>query len=311
MPVISESQDSSAGDSISVSNHSFSQSLPVAPLVEGGRRLKESPTAIHPNRTLVTVITVVFNGERYLKDTIQSVLGQTYKNLEYIIIDGGSTDATLDIIREYEDQIEYWMSEPDAGIYDAMNKGLMLARGDIIGILNSDDYYEINAVDQVVNKSKRTENTIIHGAMNYFQSNDFAFRMNSERTSGENLKRMVELHPTMFVPARIYKEVGLYDLDFPSIADWDFAIRCHRRGIKFTYLNFVLTNFRLGGESSRTTVERVQEKWRLRKKYGLMWSGLHYFGDLIKLSAVFILDYAGLRNWYKKYKQKKQQSSLK
>ena len=309
--VMSEIQDSSSGDSISVSNHSFSQSSPVAKSVEGGRRIKESPTAIDPNRTLVTVITVVFNGERYLKDTIQSVVGQTYKNLEYIIVDGGSTDATVDIIREYEDQIDYWISEPDAGIYDAMNKGVMLARGDIIGILNSDDYYEINAIDQVVNEFKQTEDAIIHGAMNYFHSNNFAFRKDSEHTSRENLKRMVELHPTMFVPARIYKDVGLYDLDFPSIADWDFVIRCHRHGIKYTYLDFVLTNFRLGGESSKTTVERAQEKCRLRKKYGLMWSGLHYFGDLIRLSGVLILDYVGLRNWYKKYKQIKQQASSK
>jgi glycosyltransferase involved in cell wall biosynthesis len=257
------------------------------------------------------VITVVFNGERYLRDTIQSVLGQTYKNIEYIIIDGGSTDATLDIIREYDDQIDYWVSESDAGIYDAMNKGVMLARGDIIGILNSDDYYELDAVDQAVIQLNQDENMIIHGAMNYFQSNDFAFRLNSEHTSRENLKRMVELHPTMFVPASIYNEVGLYDLDFPSIADWDFAIRCHRRGIKFTYLDSVLTNFRLGGESSRTTVDRAREKWRLRKTYGLKWSGLHYLGDLINLSALLILDYAGLRNWYQKYKQRKQQSSSK
>ena len=311
MPTISEIQYSYTGESISVSNHSLSQSSPVAKPVEGGRRIKASSTASDPNRALVTVITVVFNGERYLKDTIQSVVGQTYKNIEYIIIDGGSTDATLDIIREFEDQIDYWMSEPDAGIYDAMNKGVMLARGDIIGILNSDDYYEPNAVDQAVKQFNQNENTIIHGALNYFQSNDFAFRLDSEHTSRESLKRMVELHPTMFVPAGIYKNVGLYDLDFPSIADWDFAIRCHRRGIKFTYLDSVLTNFRLGGESSRTTVHRAREKWRLRKKYGLKWSGLHYLGDLINLSALLILDYAGLRNWYQKYKQRKQRSSSK
>ena len=102
----------------------------------------------HP---LVSIITVVLNGESHLEHTINSVLCQTYENLEYIIIDGGSSDGTQDIIRKYQDKIDYWISESDDGIYDAMNKGILQAKGELIGILNSDDWYELETVELMVN----------------------------------------------------------------------------------------------------------------------------------------------------------------
>ena len=117
---------------------------------EGGLRTKgyfkrsyDEASALSDNSPLplVTIITVVFNGEKYLQQTIQSVINQTYDNVEYVVIDGGSTDGTVDIIRKYEDKIDYWVSEPDQGIYDAMNKGIQLAGGEIVGLINSDDCY--------------------------------------------------------------------------------------------------------------------------------------------------------------------------
>lgn len=96
---------------------------------------------------LISIITVVYNGEKYLEQTIQSVINQTYKNIEYIVIDGGSTDGTLDIIKKYEEHISYWVSESDKGLYDAMNKGIGVAKGELIGMINSDDWYELEAVE--------------------------------------------------------------------------------------------------------------------------------------------------------------------
>ena len=106
---------------------------------------------------LVSIITVVFNGEKYLAQTIESIAAQSYNNLEYIIIDGGSTDGTREIIKQYEHIIERWISESDRGLYDAMNKGIALATGEIIGILNSDDLYFKNTVLKVVEKYREIQ----------------------------------------------------------------------------------------------------------------------------------------------------------
>jgi hypothetical protein len=111
---------------------------------------------------LVTIITVVFNGEKHLEQAIQSVISQSYNNVEYIIIDGGSTDSTIDIIRKYDDQIDYWLSEPDEGIYDAMNKGWKLSQGDYIYYLGSDDIL-LNIPSQSIQKASLNNTDIIHG----------------------------------------------------------------------------------------------------------------------------------------------------
>ncbi|MCB0383237.1 MAG: glycosyltransferase, partial [Psychroserpens sp.] len=112
---------------------------------------------------LISIITVVFNGEKYLQQTIDSVTNQTYKNIEYIIIDGGSTDETLNIIKANESHIDFWISERDNGLYDAMNKGISKAKGELIGMINSDDWYELNAVETVVNTYlKNPEKRIFH-----------------------------------------------------------------------------------------------------------------------------------------------------
>ena len=126
-------------------------------LVHGGLRLKNIFKK-KKNHFLISIITVVFNGEKYLEETIKSVINQTNKNFEYIIVDGGSTDRTLDIIKKYDQQIDYWISQEDKGIYDAFNKGLKLVSGDVIGIVNSDDTYNNECFEIVKNYFKKNDN---------------------------------------------------------------------------------------------------------------------------------------------------------
>ena len=121
---------------------------------EGGLRIKLEFKQSLPNRPLITIITVVFNGEKYLQETINSIKNQTYNNYEFVVIDGGSTDKTMEIIKKNSNTIDYWVSEEDEGLYDAFNKGLSLARGDYIGIINSDDTYENNALEILTNLLK-------------------------------------------------------------------------------------------------------------------------------------------------------------
>ena len=118
---------------------------------EGGLRIKSEFKQSLPNRPLITIITAVFNGEKYLQETINSIKNQTYNNYEFVVIDGGSTDKTMEIIKKNSNMIDYWVSEEDEGLYDAFNKGLSLARGDYIGIINSDDTYENNALEILTN----------------------------------------------------------------------------------------------------------------------------------------------------------------
>ncbi len=188
---------------------------------EGGLRTKGYFKKSFDDKPLVSIITVVYNGEKYLEETIQSVINQTYDNVEYIIIDGGSTDGTLDIIKKYEDKIDYWVSEMDKGIYDAMNKGIAVASGEWIGIINSDDYYDKNSL-QII-KDRIDENTyFICGDMTIITScKKIVLRKGSDTLNIR--KRMSINHPTLFVRSLIYKN-KIFNTDYSIAGDYDFVI---------------------------------------------------------------------------------------
>jgi glycosyltransferase involved in cell wall biosynthesis len=176
----------------------------------------------------VSVITVVRNGASVITDCIDSVLAQRIDDLEYIIIDGASTDGTLEIIRGYGDAISVCISEPDHGLYDAMNKGLRLARGGYIHFLNADDRYVApDTLCQLLPRLK--EDTVCYGAMIYIEGDGRQRRLGSP-FSWE--RELVESHipqPTLFVPARLYREVGEFDLQYSIAADYDMVLRLVRR----------------------------------------------------------------------------------
>jgi glycosyltransferase involved in cell wall biosynthesis len=237
---------------------------------ECGLRKKGYFKKSYENKPLVSIITVVFNGEKYLEETIKSVLNQTYDNIEYIIIDGGSTDSTLDIIRKYEDKIDYWVSEKDKGIYDAMNKGISLCLGSIIGIINADDWYTKDSVKIIVEQNKLYSNVdIFFGDMILINEETKQNKLLIGSLNGLN-KDMTVNHPTCFVQKALYKEI-LFDTSYKICADYDLILYFFSKNKKFCYVNTIIANMRIGGVSdnfnlSTNEVYKVQVKYYGKKK---------------------------------------------
>ena len=218
---------------------------------------------------LVSIITVAYNAARTIEQTIKSVINQSYENLEYIIIDGGSTDGTLDIIKKYEDRIDFWVSEADKGIYDAMNKGITYANGDLIGIINADDWYETDIITYIADCYKNTDRaTVIYGLLRNFKDEQFySVKGNSIRA----LKYDMIQHPTCFIPKSVYMQYGMYDLRYIYSADYDLVLHYVNSGIQFKFIDQVIANFRIGGISFKFKAQ--SEKYRILKKHRIISGG--------------------------------------
>lgn len=217
------------------------------------------------NNILISIITVVYNGEKYLEHTIQSVLNQTYKNIEYIIIDGGSTDGTLDIIKKYEDKIDYWISEKDRGIYDAMNKGIQKTNGDYVGLINSDDWYELDAIEKVVGAVLNNKSVdIIYGDMNIVDVDSNKNKLLFGDINSLNRNMSIN-HPTCFVKNKLYKE-RLFDTNYKIAADYDLMLYFRFNKKIFFHIDKVLANMRGGGVSTNNN-KTIQERFMIHKKY--------------------------------------------
>jgi putative colanic acid biosynthesis glycosyltransferase len=201
------------------------------------------------NKILISIVTVVYNGEEFLEKTIQSVLSQTYNNIEYIIIDGGSTDRTVDIIRKYEDKISIWISETDKGIYDAMNKGAKLANGDFINFMNADDIILTNdAIEKLVNKITKLDNLYYTRASVVSDSVCWIYPDYSVKDYRKWLSLNLPNHQTMFFPKNFYKN-NFYDLKLRIGADDDYKLFALKKcDVEFIDIQFV--EFQRGGVSS-------------------------------------------------------------
>lgn len=212
----------------------------------GGLRIQQLPKTERNGNPLVSIITVVLNGEQHLEQTILSVLNQTYNNIQYIIIDGGSTDRSIDIIKTYESKIDYWKSEKDNGIYDAMNKGLAMATGSIIGIINSDDYYLLDSIETIVECDKKANVDIYYGNMEISGAESLTLKPNIE-----NMYKMPSIfHPTCFIKKTVYDNIGSFNSTYKISGDYDFLLRCLKKQMIFYYVPKTLTVFRPGGLSS-------------------------------------------------------------
>ena len=204
----------------------------------------------------ISIITVVWNNNETIKYAIDSVLNQTYKDIEYIVVDGASTDGTVEVVKSYGGKITKFISEKDNGLYDAMNKGISLATGNIVGILNSDDFYvDNNVVKQVVREfNNRGVDSVfadlvyisssnINKVVRYFDSGQFKPSLFSYG--------LMPAHPTFFVKKSIYEKYGKFHTDFKNAADFDLLVRfIYTNKITYHYIDKVIVKMRLGGAST-------------------------------------------------------------
>ena len=260
---------------------------------------------------LITVITVVYNGAKYLEDTIKSVINQTYPNVEYIIIDGGSTDGTIDIIKKYEDYIDYWVSEPDKGIYDAMNKGISISFGEWLNMLNSGDlYYNSMVIENIYTKEIDTDVYGIVGSwVCDYEGNIFLYLPDPYKMlekPGWHIN-----HQAFFYRKITHKILGLYSTDYELTSDHEYFLRLLVNKLKISTHNSILIKFDLNQNLS----DSVKSKWEdflIRKKYlGFNLRGLVIsFFTILKLNIRKFLEKIGLKSiviLYRKRKNKRNQ----
>ena len=204
----------------------------------------------------ISIITVVWNNKETIQDAVNSVLNQTYKNIEYIIIDGASTDGTIEIIQSYGDKISKFISEPDGGLYDAMNKGIELSNGDIVGMLNSDDFYiDEFVIENVIKEFEAKDVDSVYADLVYVNPGnlDKVVRFyDSSYFSPENFAYgWMPAHPTFFVKKEIYERYGVFRTDLKIGADFDILVRfLYIYNISFSYMREVLVKMRTGGVST-------------------------------------------------------------
>lgn len=223
---------------------------------EGGVRTRGIKRYMTQGSPLITVITVVFNGAATLEHTIRSVIEQTYDSVEHIIIDGGSTDATLDILRKYDDKVDYWVSEKDAGIYDAMNKGIALARGDYIGMLNADDFFaNPTALEKIVTRLKASNVDAVFSCLDIVDPANLDRVLRKYRISSLSSFMLrigvMPAHPTFYCRKSCYDKAGLYRTDYRIAADFEMLVRLLlKHHITWEFIDETTVKMRSGGLSS-------------------------------------------------------------
>jgi len=214
----------------------------------------------------VSIITPTYNSEFYLSGVLECIKNQTYKNIEYIVIDGKSTDATLDILKSQGNIINKLISEKDNGISDAFNKGVKLATGEIIGIINSDDYYNTETVQQVVDFyiQNGKKSGIYYGDIRFFD--DESSYINKADLS-KIWKFMSLHHPSMFITADVYEKIGLYSEEYKYTMDAELIHRALKQNVEFFYIDKSLANFRLNGTSGANYFNTFNEFYKSVRKY--------------------------------------------
>ena len=221
----------------------------------------------------LSVITVSYNREKTIEQTIQSVLRQReYCDLEYIVIDGASTDRTMEIVRKYEKDIDVLISEPDDGICDAFNKGIKLATGDIIGFLSSDDWYENNTMKVVVEAfSNNPDAGLLFGDQYYADvSGNIVLKMVGDPEYEKYLwQGLMKVAPVAwFIKREVFEQCGVFDLSYKTAMDFELLLRFSVHGVKSVYVPAVFGTMRYGGESDQNYIESYREVLRAIKQYG-------------------------------------------
>jgi glycosyltransferase involved in cell wall biosynthesis len=211
----------------------------------------------------ISIITPIYNAEKTLERTIKSVLSQQNQSeLEYIIIDGGSTDGSIEIVKRYSDKINIFISEKDRGVYDAMNKGLSLATGDVVGIINGDDWYNegtFKIVEDIFN-SNRSNVDILYSPIDNYLDNKYINTFSPGNLEHLTLKFVLN-HPSCFVRKSVYKQVGLFNTSYLIAADYDLIFRAYISGASFHYVDIALASYSLNGMTGnlKNRLKLIQE----------------------------------------------------
>ena len=210
----------------------------------------------------ISLITVSFNAGNTIERCIESVISQNFKNIDYIIIDGGSTDKTIRVINQYKNHVNIFLSEPDKGIYDAMNKGIKLAQGDIIGMLNADDFFADNSILRTVAEAfKEQKADIVYGDLDYIGAQGNVIR---KWRSGKYFPGMFNWgwmppHPTFYCKKKLFHIFGYYSLEYGTAADYELMSRfIHFHKVKTFYIEKVMIKMKVGGISNKSYCNRVK-----------------------------------------------------
>lgn len=244
----------------------------------------------------ISIITVCYNSAAHIADAILSVSRQDYPDIEHIVVDGGSADGTVEILKANKDKIAQWISEPDGGIYDAMNKGLKMAKGDIIGILNSDDFYfNDHIISRVADAFTDQATDAVYGDLIFVDPDNLNRTVRSYSSAKWNPERFAKgympAHPTFFVRKKYYEQYGLFETDYKIAADYEMLIRLlYVHKLHYRYLPITMVKMRKGGVSSngfKSNIILNREIVRACRKHGIKTSALKiypkYFNKVFEL----------------------------
>lgn len=236
------------------------------------------------NDVFFTIITVCYNSEGTIQRTITSVLNQSFQNYEYIIIDGNSTDNTIKVIEsnksKFNGRLKY-LSEADEGIYFAMNKGISMAKGKYIGLINSDDWYEENTLEIIYkNYEQEPDTDIFYGLMKFYKNNRY---YKTESFHHDFLEEECLTHPTCFVKNEIYKNVGLFDTKYSLASDYDFLLKCKNKNSNFRFIPQILANFSWDGSTIVHLLKSKREALKIKHKYSI-YNKKQYFTEYMKVT---------------------------
>ena len=245
----------------------------------------------------ISIITSVYNNKDTVSETIESVLSQSYGDIEYIVIDAASTDGTVDIIKQYEDRISSFVSEPDNGIYDGLNKGIALATGNVIGFLHSDDLYQHNNVIEMIAEAfKNYQVDSVFGDLTYVNNKDTSKVIRYWKSGDFSLKKLhrgwMPPHPTFFVKRIVYEKYDAFDTSFKIAADYDIILRfLGKHQVTTHYIPEVLIKMRVGGESNKglkNIFQKTKDDLRAMKNNGVGNLGSLFIKNAAKLPQFFM-----------------------
>ena len=249
------------------------------------------------SKTYFSIITVVYNNADHINGAIQSVLSQDYPHIEYIVVDGGSTDGTVEAIELFGNQIQVFLSEPDNGIYDALNKGIASSSGDVIGVLHSDDLFAHDGVvSQIASAFIEDKTDVAYGDLDYVKKHQVNTVVRHWRAGEFSLGKLTHgwmpPHPTFCVRRVLYEQLGMYDLSYNIAADYECMLRfLSKQGLRVSYIKEVLVKMRVGGTSNKSLInifQKSREDYRALKSNHVGGIFALFMKNLSKLPQFFI-----------------------